>query len=115
MTSFSHARLIPLDAETFRSKGFANRRDPLTLEPFKVGDRVRLCVKCDAAFLSDSWNSVGSVCGCFGDPGKVDLRGGRRGGRPAGAGAETGIALAVIVRIALLALLILAIAYFLLR
>ena len=74
MSTTSSTRTLILESDIFVRDAFESRNDPLTLEPFKIGDTVRVCVKCNAAFLDDSWQSTGSICGCFGTGEKIDLR-----------------------------------------
>ena len=70
----SQTQRIVLDKATYEDEGYRNRCDPLTLEPFKIGDEVRLCSQCGTAFLEDSWNTTGSICLCFKGGEKIDLR-----------------------------------------
>lgn len=56
--------VIMLDARQHASFLEQGRRDPVTKEEFKVGDRVVMCAACRSAFLEGSWRAIGrSHCG----------------------------------------------------
>jgi hypothetical protein len=56
--------VITLDARQHGSFLEQGRRDPVTKEEFKVGDRVVMCAACRSAFLEGSWRMLGrSHCG----------------------------------------------------
>jgi hypothetical protein len=48
-----------LDSNTHRDFLAQQRRDPVTRELLKAGDRVVICAGCKSAFLADSWNALG--------------------------------------------------------
>lgn len=69
---------LTLDPKNFKENGFKSRRDPLTHEPFKVGDSVVICSRCGAASLSTSWAAIGGACACQGAQQSIELSLGRR-------------------------------------
>lgn len=56
--------VITLDARHHAAFLEQRRRDPVTKEEFKPGDRVVMCAACRSAFLEASWRAFGrSHCG----------------------------------------------------
>lgn len=53
-----------LEEERHRTFLAENRKDPVTRELLKAGDRIIICAVCHSAWLVDSWNLNGGKCSC---------------------------------------------------